>query len=469
MNCYLLTVLLIVVLDVVLARLPAGQNIIIIQIDGYGAGLLNNSKHESTIGIREIIEHGGQAERLKSVFPTQNWPTWVSAATGLYTENHGIIADYIWDSKTGESFQQGVASNESHYTWWSQKPAPFWYTAAKQNVDIHCYWYAHCHLPHQDLVVQVPPKRIIDVNNPSQSDRLSEIFPEIINRIKKYEVYRQQMFLIHFSGLAHAQKTHGANSDETDQALTRIDLYLHELQKLIGDQNLWETTNLIVYSDHGLVPMLEEEQFYVEECLSDYSKIKKVVNSHSMMMIYTDPEDEGPIHFELRVCDQWAPTGDYDDSDVPMVKVFKMSELPEELHWKDSPFMSGVVLITKPGTSVITRELSSIPSPTENQRELKMESGWEPEINELHGIFVARGPAFKENVKGGELALVDLYQCFLNILGVEPDHDHNGTWDGIGELMTKGWEERPTSRQNSGVVYCNYIPLLLSVLLLLRF
>lgn len=46
--------------------------------------------------------------------------------------------------------------------------------------------------------------------------------------------------------------------------------------------------------------------------------------------------------------------GDYEDTDTPLVKVYKMSEIPEELNWKNSRFMSGVVLVTKPGASIIT-------------------------------------------------------------------------------------------------------------------
>lgn len=76
------------------------------------------------------------------------------------------------------------------------------------------------------------------------------------------------------------------------------------------------------------------------------------------------------VHYEFSVCEVWSPMGDYDENDTPFVKtyrvrnkilymqynenVLKMSELPDDLHWKNSRFMSGVVLITKPGTSVVT-------------------------------------------------------------------------------------------------------------------
>uniref|UniRef100_A0A0K0D6R0 Phosphodiesterase I n=1 Tax=Angiostrongylus cantonensis TaxID=6313 RepID=A0A0K0D6R0_ANGCA len=204
------------------------------------------------------------------------------------------------------------------------------------------------------MVVKVPPKRWTDLNSPEQTDRISETFPEIVNRIIKYQAYKQQLFLMRYAGVDNALRQFGAPSEQVNQAIANIDQYIHELQQKLEEHDLFTSTNLLVLSDHGLAEIEEEEQFYLEECLSDYSKVVKVVNIHSMLMVFTEPQDEGHVHFELRVCDQWAPMGDYEDTDALLVKAYKLSEVPERLHWADSRFMSGVVLLTKPGTSIIT-------------------------------------------------------------------------------------------------------------------
>uniref|UniRef100_A0A183GNX2 Bis(5'-adenosyl)-triphosphatase n=1 Tax=Heligmosomoides polygyrus TaxID=6339 RepID=A0A183GNX2_HELPZ len=222
-----------------------------------------------------------------------------------------------------------------------------------------------------------------------------------------------KMFLLRYAGVDNALRQFGARSDEADQAIARVDLYIHELQV---EHDLFSSTNLIVLSDHGLAQIEEEEQFYLEECLSDYSKVTKVVNLHSMLMVFTEPEDEGHVHFELRVCDQWAPMGDYEDTDTLLVKAYKLSEIPERLHWAGSRFMSGVVLLTKPGTSIITRELSSIPVANDVSREAKQTAGWDPDAAQMRGIFMARGPAFKVKEKIGPIEIVDVYQVSLGFL-----------------------------------------------------
>jgi hypothetical protein len=67
------------------------------------------------------------------------------------------------------------------------------------------------------------------------------------------------------------------------------------------EHNLFDTTNLIVLSDFGL-KAIDEHQFFVEECLADVSKVKRVVNSLAFMMVYPEEGAEDTIYFELRVC-----------------------------------------------------------------------------------------------------------------------------------------------------------------------
>jgi len=55
------------------------------------------------------------------------------------------------------------------------------------------------------------------------------------------------------------------------------------------------------------------------------------------MLVWTEKEYEDTVFFELKVCDQWAPVGDYDGGDeVPLVTVYRREEIPEEWNWKNS-------------------------------------------------------------------------------------------------------------------------------------
>lgn len=48
------------------------------------------------------------------------------------------------------------------------------------------------------------------------------------------------------------------------------------------------------------------------------------------------------------------------------------------------------------------------------QKELKMTSGWEPDHDNMKGVFLARGPAFKVGESFPPIDLVDVYQVSLS-------------------------------------------------------
>lgn len=65
-------------------------------------------------------------------------------ALGIYAENHGFGADYMWDRKTNRAFWKGDTNSTDDGWWWSGAAAPAWYTAGKSNIDVHCYWIPGC-------------------------------------------------------------------------------------------------------------------------------------------------------------------------------------------------------------------------------------------------------------------------------------------------------------------------------------
>lgn len=50
-------------------------------------------------------------------------------------------------------------------------------------------------------------------------------------------------------------------------------------------------------SDHGLLKIEEEDQFYVEECLADFTRIKQIANSLAFMMIYPQEGEEDTVNY----------------------------------------------------------------------------------------------------------------------------------------------------------------------------
>lgn len=453
------------------SREPVGQNLIVLLIDGYGASLFNRTNAKLQYGAQTLLKNGVQAEGLKPVFPTQSYPNWFSLATGLYVENHNFTSDFMYNPSLDLLFQRDLGSNDTDYRWWTTSGAPLWYTVGKASIDVHCYWFATCHRTHVDMVVQVPQHRRHTFKNDEDLDLFTHI-PKIMKHVKKYQAYRQQLVLLRYNGVAKALRMFGEGTDPVIQALSKADVHIRKIQEELEEHDIMESTNLIVLSDHGLLKIEEEDQFYVEECITDFSRIKQVVNSLAFMMIYPQEGEEDTVYFELKVCDQWALASDYenDNNEVPLVSVYRQHDIPERYHWRNSRFIAPIVLITRPGVILLTRQLPSTEISESFGRDLKMIGGWDNEYPEMQGIFMARGPAFKTNHKTSSLEIVDIYQLLLNVLGIDSDHTNNGTWSNVEHMLNDGWEDRQTDLDSKSfkiqVSIFNLILLLLSAIVL---
>uniref|UniRef100_A0A915D393 Ectonucleotide pyrophosphatase/phosphodiesterase family member 6 n=1 Tax=Ditylenchus dipsaci TaxID=166011 RepID=A0A915D393_9BILA len=440
-------------------REPIGQNLIVLLIDGYGANLFNRTNAKIQHGAEILLQNGVQAEYMKPVFQHRlAFLTFNSLATGLYVENHNFSSDFMYNEEADMLYQRDQGANDTDPSWWNLNTAPLWYTVGKAHIDVHCYWFATCHRAFVDMVVTVPKDRRHSFKNENEAIDLFPHLPKIMKHIKKYQAYRQQLVLLRYDGLARALKMFGEETDPTIQALSNADVHIRKIQEEIDNHDLFDSTNFVVLSDHGLMKIVEEDQFYIEECLADFSRIKKVVNSLAFTFIYPAEGEEDTVYFELKVCDQWAPVGDYDEEkEVPLVSVYRKSEIPDKYHWKNSRHVGPILLVTRPGVILLTRQLPSTDVSEGFGRDLKMIGGWDNDNNEMHSIFLARGPAFKVNHKTGPIEIVDVYQLLLSILGVK-SQPNNGTWTNVEEMLADDWEDRT----DSGCAFQTHINFLVS-------
>ncbi|CAK5083690.1 unnamed protein product [Meloidogyne enterolobii] len=197
----------------------------------------------------------------------------------------------MFDPNNTLFFERDLGADDLNEKWWRANPAPFWYSVGKAGIDVHCYWFATCHMPYVDLVVQVPLSRRHSFKNDEEHDLYSYI-PNIMKYIQKYQVYRKQLVLLRYDGLGKALRTHGEDSEQTVQELSNFDQQVRKIQEEMETWDLLRSTNLIVLSDHGLIKSEEQNQYYIEECIADSTKVKQIANSLAFALIWPEEEEE---------------------------------------------------------------------------------------------------------------------------------------------------------------------------------
>ncbi|MDX1478408.1 MAG: alkaline phosphatase family protein, partial [Saprospiraceae bacterium] len=114
----------------------------------------------------------------------------------------------------------------------------------------------------------------------------------------------------------------------------------------------------------------------------------------------------------------------------PHYAVYRKSEIPQELHYRDHYRISPIIGIADAGWSVTTRAyFATHPNTFQGGNH-----GYRPDHESMHGIFVAAGPALAQGMSTPALHAVDIYALMCHILGLQPA-DHDGLFERIAIVL----------------------------------
>jgi len=81
----------------------AAETVILVSMDGLRWQYIDEG-FASTPNLDYIARQGVSAKYIKTVVPTKTWPNHQTFLTGLYPENHGMVANTFWDPVYQEKF-----------------------------------------------------------------------------------------------------------------------------------------------------------------------------------------------------------------------------------------------------------------------------------------------------------------------------------------------------------------------------
>ncbi|NBC66452.1 MAG: hypothetical protein GVY07_12470 [Bacteroidetes bacterium] len=103
--------------------------LLLVSFDGFMNEYIERNE---TPNFDQLIANGVKAEYMIPIFPAKTFPNHYTIATGLYTENHGIIANSFPDEKLNAEFNYGPVDSPNDERWWGGEP--IWITAENQGL-----------------------------------------------------------------------------------------------------------------------------------------------------------------------------------------------------------------------------------------------------------------------------------------------------------------------------------------------
>lgn len=334
-------------------------------------------------------------------FPSVTYPNHYTLATGLVPDHHGIIANRFLDKESGLEFSLGNKETKQDPRFWGGEP--IWLTAKKQGKRVGVvYW------PGSDVAIQGSYPDIYF--NYEQKPLLTyvERIAEIERMLKMPEDKRPQLIMAYFDEPDHSGHTFGPESKQTRKQVETLDCLLGQLWKDIRQMPDGKDINLIVTADHGMGRNSNERIVNLANYL-DKSWYKTIANGFPTM-IYPNKGCADKILKAL--------------AKVPHIRAWHKDKMPAYFNYGTNKNIADIVAVSDIGWVF-----------SDQDKVLAGNHGFDPNYSDMHVMFRAAGPDFKQGyAKSLVFKNVDVYPLLSHLLGITPANN-DGSFDDVADLL----------------------------------
>lgn len=380
---------------------PSTEKVLLISIDGF--------RHDyrqmyHTPNLDPFADEGSQAEFLIPVFPTKTFPNHYSIATGLYTENTGLVSNNMYDPEFDAYYSLADREAVQDARWYEGEP--IWLTAEKQEIPAApLFWpgseapiggeYASYWSPYDE---DLPYKTRVD---------------SVIHWLQMEGETAPGFMTLYFSKVDTYGHWYGPDSDSVAVAVKEVDEhlgYLIEELNRIGKQDI---LNILIVSDHGMMEISDERVILLDE-LIDLGDVE-ITDWAPVAAIRPKPGEKENVFGKLKASEK-------------NYTVYLKDDLPDRYGYKNHRRVSDIVLIADPGYTITSHERlisADISGGTH---------GYDNREPEMRGIFMARGPSIKRDLKIGPVQNIHLYELMSHLLNIEPALN-DGSLDSLRQIL----------------------------------
>ncbi len=365
---------------------PARHALILISIDGFRADYLD--RHE-TPTLAALAADGVRAQALIPAFPTLTFPNHYTLVTGLYPDHNGIVNNRFIDPASGKRFVYKDAKTTGDPAWWGGEP--IWVSAEKQGVRVATMFW-----PGSDVAIAgVRPSEWLSFDGKITPDqRVDQVLQWL-----DLPAPKQPTFLtLYFDQVDHAGHDRGPDSPEVDAALRGVDAALARLVDGLKQRGLYDDTNLVIVSDHGMTATTRDRRSYLDDVipLADVD----VVNYGILAGIEPHKGKTAAIERALLV-------------PHPHMQCWRKSELPPRLHYGTNPRIPSLLCLAEDGGTI-----SSHGYENDGGHFSAGEHGYDNDDPAMRALFIAHGPDFKHRLVVPAFDNVDVYPLLAHLLGI---------------------------------------------------
>lgn len=376
---------------------PAQQEkpyVILISADGFRYDYAD--KYDASFLKRKRAE-GVEAESMLPAFPSKTFPNHYSIVTGLYPSSHGLINNHFYDPQRKEHYSMRDRSKVEDGSWYGG--TPLWVLAEQQQMLAASFFWVGSEAPIQGIL-------------PTYHYIYNEVMPierrikTVVDWLQLPEEKRPHLITFYLPEVDHAGHRYGPEAPETRQAVQDLDKHMQMLAEAVAKTGL--PVNYVFVSDHGMLAVDTENTLPMPSAIDT----AKFMVSGGGMVVELHAKDKKAV----------KPTYRKLKKEAKEYEVFTKKIMPKHLRYGATDDKYGrigdILLLTK--APKVFHFSSRPPAPGQHGYDAT-------KVKEMHTVFYAWGPAFKQGIKVKSFANVDVYPVIADILGLPYTHQIDGS------------------------------------------
>jgi len=353
------------------------KTVIVLHIGAFRHDYL--TKYASSIPtILSIRDRGLSVDGIRSVFPATSLPNEYTVMTGYYPENHGMLADNMFDRVKNVSFSE--TWNETD--WWSGAE-PLWVSMKKWgNYSSFVYDWSGCNVPGMSATHSQGSRDV---------EHASSVQPKVDDLIEHFEkdlVSKSDhtlLYAVALETLTEQMYNFGPFSDEIASILEVIDRSIANLLNDIAMMRIdpYNDLNIVITSTYGSMSLDHQCSVHISELLGPHERSLFIMPNMGpyVDLIAHNGVSAGEINAVYNSLKQKESLGFY--------SAYMGDQLPAKFQynhtWLRHPNRApNIILVSKPHCSVVTAFYESNNG----------DNAFDPDIDDMKGFLVAIGPKF---------------------------------------------------------------------------
>ena len=392
--------------------------ILVISLDGICHTDLDLDKMPN---LTRLAKEGVYTKRLRTVFPSVTWNIHTSVTTGKGPDRHGIIGNTAFSRKKNTQFHYYDPNQVDASA--IQEPNVFGLAAAKGKTSAAICWpltqkdmHIRYNIPEfyqkeyfykystQDLVKELlaeglPFERYGDW---SSIHELAALQDDLTCRIVEYIIAQKQPDVLFTHFLIHDSFQHhfGIKNHESQWTMEYLDSLVGRLVAALRSVNLYDTSHMIVFSDHG------------HEAVSKYFDLASVLKSLDIRGCDIHCVNNGGALFFY--IDQNRISKNLMDQ---LSEGFKLHEAVESVYTKEEANLLGLNSQLNPDSFpdlILTLKHGWC---LDNDRKTRSMHGYNPETNpRMDGFMIRAGKSFEAGIVEDTERICEIFHIVENLL-----------------------------------------------------